>query len=400
MIAGGLHAWQVLCFPIILLATTRISMWAWMAGGLYSPRPAVLLAGSGLLALACLVGSLWYRLVEIPDVGEPFDVKAFAAGIPGPEHNESRQAIQEALQESQERQIAADSQAPPPKPIRLPQDAQPAPAKTHGDAARPAGPPDIVVEEAQIPIRNYYELIEHVLDGLVPASDPQVGKWLDLVFQGDWMKHLSEAVQLPLAVFTDPCTANLASNGKIEHSASQTARAILARALQLQSQKKNAEALDHIQTVLALSRHLRHKAGTYYYLSGLTIEKLAIEALDQWVHDLGHQPQLLRRAAEELGEDPFRGAGRTGGGRNHRLFHVAVKKEAPATCWRRQTIFECHSCGALLLPPERGVTLVAGGLDVGQQVAYQHQFGRNRNSVSIGQDKDEDRNEGDDLSQR
>ncbi len=300
MVAGGLHAWQVLCFPIILLATTRISMWAWMAGRLYSPRPAALLAGGGLLALACLVGGLWYRLVEIPDVGEPFDVKAFAAGISGPEPNESRQAIQEALQESQERQIEADSQAPPPKPIRLPQDAQAAPAKPDGDAARPAEPPDVVVEEAQIPVRNYYELIEHVLDGLVPASDPQVGKWLDLVFQGDWMKHLSEAVQLPLAVFTDPRTANLASDGKIEHSASQTARAILARALQLQSQKKNAEALDHIKTVLALSRHLRHKAGTYYYLSGLTIEKLAIEALNQWVHDLGDQPQLLRRAIDEL----------------------------------------------------------------------------------------------------
>ena len=39
-------------------------------------------------------------------------------------------------------------------------------------------------------------------------------------------------------------------------------------------------------------------------------------------------------------------------------------------------------------------------IDIGQQVAYQHQCGWNRNAVSVGQDKNEGRNEGDDLSQR
>ena len=39
-------------------------------------------------------------------------------------------------------------------------------------------------------------------------------------------------------------------------------------------------------------------------------------------------------------------------------------------------------------------------IDVGQHVAYQHQLGRDWDAVSVSQDKNEDRNECDDLSQR
>jgi hypothetical protein len=43
--------------------------------------------------------------------------------------------------------------------------------------------------------------------------------------------------------------------------------------------------------------------------------------------------------------------------------------------------------------------IIEKNIDVGQQIAYQHQFGRNWDAVSVGKDKNEDRNERDDLSQ-
>src|SRR5439155_12848464 len=87
LVGGGLHAWQICAVPIILLVATRLSMWAWMADQLSSFRPRGVLAGAGLLALTCLVGGLNYRQAEIPNAGEPFDVRAFEKSIPGPVEN-------------------------------------------------------------------------------------------------------------------------------------------------------------------------------------------------------------------------------------------------------------------------------------------------------------------------
>jgi hypothetical protein len=330
MVAGGLHGWQVFGFPIILLATTRLCMWAWMADRLYTPRTAALLAGGGILAFALLAGSICYRQIEIPDVGEPFDVKAFAASFPGPEQNKSPQAIKDALLESQMRQVEADAEVGPPKPIRLKQLTRSASAKADGEAARPkepadnllerlkqasqqdlakpdeaaaraVEPADSVVEEPEIPVQDYYDLIQYLFDGEISADNPDLGKWLDEVFQGDWMKHLSEAVRLPLAVFIDPRTANsFIGDMQVYQWSYHTAHAMLARALQLQSRKDDAGVLDHIVTVLALSRQLRNKADTLYYFAGLFMENRAIKTLDRWSRQLGPHPDLVRRAVEEL----------------------------------------------------------------------------------------------------
>jgi len=282
-----------------------------------------------MLALAFLAGSIWYRQAEIPNVGEPFDVRAFTASIPGPEHNKAPEAIKDALLKSQERVMEADFKLGPPNPIRLkphpPSDtarAQGQAAEGQAAAAVPAEVFDALGGEPEIPAKDYFELIDYVLNDDFPVDDPQLGKWLDEVFQieemkhlreaiplplgvfidprTEWMKHLRKAVQLPLAVFIDPRTADVLSDRRIEHPGYLAAKAILGRALQLQSRKKDAEALDHIMTVLALSRHFRNMADTSSYLLALTIEKWAVEVLDRWVRQLGSNPDLLRRALDEL----------------------------------------------------------------------------------------------------
>src|SRR5947209_3841898 len=98
-----------------------------------------------------------------------------------------------------------------------------------------------LTEETEIPVQDYYDLIQHLFDGEVSADNPELGKWLDEVFQGDWMKHLNEAVRLPHAVFIDARTANsFVGDVQVYHSSYRTAHVMLARALQLQSRKDDA----------------------------------------------------------------------------------------------------------------------------------------------------------------
>ncbi len=209
IVSGGVHWWQVFALPILLLASTRLCICLWVLYRLNSARSALLLTGGGLLAFASLIGGICYRVVEVPDVGEPFNVKAFVASIPDREHDEAAVAIKKALDEANQNQIEADRKLGPPKPIRLKPPKAELP-KPDGQADRP----DMVPAgdgpgELEIPVTNYFDLIDRFLSGFPLVDDPQLIQWLDLVFQGEWMKRLSEAVELPLAVLTDPRTGSL-----------------------------------------------------------------------------------------------------------------------------------------------------------------------------------------------
>lgn len=317
LVGGGLHVWQIFAAPIILLAATRLSMWAWMADHLFSFRPAAVLTGFGLLALICLAAGMNYRQAEIPNVGEPFDVQAFTRSIPVPE-GRVRQAIKETLEELEKRLKEADAKLGPPKPPtpKPPPPLPPPPAEEV--AATPAGSektstkPDeaaaaagammaqVLEEQSKPPPKDYFELLDHVLAENRAMDDRQLAKWLDLVFQGDWMQRLREAVQLPLAVLVDPRTATIGSNTEIRHISYLAGRVLAARALQFQARKDDAAAFDHLETALALSRHVRNKASSYGYLTGVAIEKEAIDVLERGLWQTGPRPELLRRVLEGL----------------------------------------------------------------------------------------------------
>ena len=79
---GGLPGWQVAIIPLLLLLASAASQHAWISGRLLSARSistiVVFLVAMGIW----LVGSLWHRVSEVPDVGEPFDVSAFLSELP------------------------------------------------------------------------------------------------------------------------------------------------------------------------------------------------------------------------------------------------------------------------------------------------------------------------------
>jgi ABC-type transport system involved in multi-copper enzyme maturation permease subunit len=315
LVGGGLHAWQICAIPIILLVATRLSMWTWMGDRLSSFRAAATLTGAGFLALICLVVGINYRQAEIPNVGEPFDVKAFEKSIPGPEQGNAVWPIKQALDllfvnEKMATAKLGPPKPPPKKPKPPAKIEQPKPDEVAAVLAAGAGDP-IGEEEAESAPQSYFDIIQRVLDEGRPIDeDPQLGQWLDEVFRpnefrGDWLQQLNNAVQLPLAAFVDPKTASLGGDFhwrqfQVEHAAGAAGPILAARALQLLARGDDADALDHLMTALALSRHVRNKTPSYGYMIGVGIEKHAIDVMERWLQQLGPRPELLHKALQEL----------------------------------------------------------------------------------------------------
>ncbi|MGH7226953.1 MAG: hypothetical protein ACRELF_27375, partial [Gemmataceae bacterium] len=77
----GLHFWQIAGPPLALLTASCIAMPAWASDRLLMRGP-LLRIGQAVLAAGVWIGfALWYRVVEIPDVPDPFNVPEFVARI-------------------------------------------------------------------------------------------------------------------------------------------------------------------------------------------------------------------------------------------------------------------------------------------------------------------------------
>lgn len=277
LIAGGVAWWQVLVVPVFLLLATRLVMWAWVSDRLRGARAVAGLFGCGAVVAAWIAGTMVYRAVEVPDVGEPFDVPAFAASVPSVEKNRSGRLIRQALEQLAEREKAANAAIPRPMP-------QPRPLAS--DVTEVLTGRDLLIP---IPSRGW------------PADDAVVGPWLDVLFEGEWAGWLREAAGLPLGVVEDP--TSIVPGGRfipVVNRCRDLGMYLTARALQRQARGDPAEGLAHLADALALARNLRSRAVPFSHQMGRTVEGLALEGLDRWLEALGPDRKLLRRALDEL----------------------------------------------------------------------------------------------------
>jgi hypothetical protein len=282
LLAGGVYVWQVLIVPAILLVGLRPVLWPWASGRLHTVRPLVILTGIGVLGLAWIAGNLWFRAVQIPDVGQPFDIKAFAASLPAPD-NEAGELIRQAAgslgqyeQEVNAQFKAADEQK----------------AATPGKGNAPAPQP-----------KEWDILLGDVLQNGWTKDNAAAGPWLDRMFQGKWAEEFRKAVRLPLGMIVNLrlATADSENHAKAK-SYMRAANLFTARAYQLMAQGKQEAALEHLEIVLALSRQLRHKALAWPYFAGLRAQIYGLSAMDVWLRDLGPKPALLRSALIRLNQ--------------------------------------------------------------------------------------------------
>jgi hypothetical protein len=262
----GLHLWQVAAPALILWATTAFLVRAWAADRLASLRTYVGVSVAAVAALLCMVYGLWYRVTEIPDVPEPFDVAGYRASLPTPEENEAGKLIR-GVWGRVEAVMRDLNNSRDPKPRLFPE-------------------------------------VDKVLNDGWPEEKKELGEWMDKTFAENWLQPLAPLPDLPTGVVVDPRFMTERELSKEQGKWGQAAgfcTVLAARGLQQQARGDPAVFVEHLRIALALSRNLQHHAPSLIVLfQGRAMERFWPAAVDQWLKKLRGRPDLLRRALQAL----------------------------------------------------------------------------------------------------
>ncbi|HEY1381321.1 MAG TPA: hypothetical protein VGF55_31260, partial [Gemmataceae bacterium] len=228
---GGVHLWQWVGPPLLLVAATRLAIWPWASGRLGSWRPALGLIAAVVLAAAGTAAGVAYRLVEAPVRAEPFDVAAFEARLPTPEQNAAGRAINRAI------------------------------ARYRAHLARV----NAELGEKQAAGYEDWKFMGQVQDALTagqwPGDSAELDRWLDAVLQDRWLDELRQAVKLPLGMVAAGGTSHHSPDYATKPQATSAGTFILARGLRRTARDEIEPAFQDLELVLDYCRHLRSKTG-------------------------------------------------------------------------------------------------------------------------------------------
>jgi hypothetical protein len=269
----GLHFWQVAVPPLVLLLAAWWLVPAWAADRLLARSTFVRLGATFGAVAVWMTFGLWYRVAEIPDAPQPFDVRAFAASLPVPEKNTAGQSIRTAWTsvDTLVRLLGNRSQRPL-------------------FAGRQPGPNDLLFQA---------QVIEVAERGW-PGGKPELGEWLDEEFGPNfrnlWYTPLAEAAELPLGMVEDARNLNISIRMHQWSHAVPLSRILAARGLQQQARGDSRAFVDNLRIGLALVRNLQHFAPPDIARCGTAAEVIWPDALDRWLEKLRGQPELLKQA--------------------------------------------------------------------------------------------------------
>jgi hypothetical protein len=272
LLAGNVPLWQILVLPAILLVTTRLAMWPWVSGRLATAKPLLGLTGAFGLMAATLASCFWYRSVEVPDVGEPFDLKEFKKNLTALDNQAGD------LMHTAAKMLGALS-----------------PNTTFGES-------ESENRATQLDAKRRALLLDQVLvNGWSKTDEKEVGRWLDELFlqdELDWATKAEEAAKLPLGVIRYPWAAD--SNAEREGLPDflPMARLFTIRALQLQGRGDSRGALSMLETTLALSRQVQNYSTGILLDQALRMEYTALIGMRLWLDKVGPDKELLRAAQE------------------------------------------------------------------------------------------------------
>jgi hypothetical protein len=288
LILSGVSAWWVFIIPALLLLTARLAMRPWASARLMTFRPILGLSSTAALMVICLSAFFWRRATEVPDVGEPFDVKAYLATLPPPEKNEAAQLIRHALANLKEQRNKVDHE------LGWPRDPNWREINEKSDTT--------TVRRA---INDAYDwtFVRVVCDGW-PAEDKRIGAWLDQLFRGEWASEIQKISHLPLGTLEDPRFFDGSKwptqTFQLGADCGKMARLLVARGLQLQARGDSRGALNQLESALAISRQLQNNGLYDQVKEAESIEKEVLTGYGYWLEKIGADKDLLRAGLDVL----------------------------------------------------------------------------------------------------
>ncbi|MHB1423939.1 MAG: ABC transporter permease [Gemmataceae bacterium] len=288
LVGIGLHFWQVAAAPLALLVAGWLLMPAWTADRLLSRDPLMRLGSALLATVLGVVGGLWYRVAEIPDVHEPFDMLEFSAGIPplDPDKNRGGMDIRGAwvgVEQMMRELFVKREKEPRVEPVQLFQKENSFLQEVQDIYAKP--------------------------EGGWPNRPSDLGDWLDKQFEKEWYCGVLAAAYCPVGVVEDArqLTFDLSfSSGRQWNYLTFLNMVLAVRGLQRQARGDHWTFANNLRISLALSRELQHRAPPTVANAGRHGEMIVVSALDRWLSALPNYPDLLESVRDILLEHEAR----------------------------------------------------------------------------------------------
>jgi ABC-type transport system involved in multi-copper enzyme maturation permease subunit len=271
LLASGLHGWQPLGPPILLLASTPFLLRPWAAGRIASWTTAKRLTPFVVLAGLWIAGGLWYRVLEIPNVPEQVDLEAVRATLPTEKENQAGELVRRACVSFGDLSRKLFDEQP--------RDAHPGIAQPHL----------VLIERA-----------ENVLDHGWSGDDPELAAWLNKIIGGKWFGVLKEAADLPPGMVEDMRNLTFSSPRPAADNSTDVTLVLAARGLQRQAAGDDEAFVENFRMGLKLSLAMRHRAPIRDVYRGQEHEVLLLKALDRWMERLHGRPDLLHQALDIL----------------------------------------------------------------------------------------------------
>lgn len=279
--AGGLASWQLYGVPVLLLAWSLLFLRMRMDESRFRVHRLSGVAACGISVAAWTGANLWYRVSQIPNVGQPFDVPTYLAEQPSATNNRAGDLL-EALQQE------------------LPEWKEVVRQKV-GPLTRPPYPAVGEYENGGSE-RGWYDYTSQANDVLLegwPAKPGKFGDWLEQMCAGPWARDAREIAHLPVGVVRLPMLGGWLEP-RMRYIDWEVGAILGAHALQLQAAGDDTGALDVIASELAISRTISNHAVTTQFLAGHWVEYHALTALLTWARKPGIARGQLARALREV----------------------------------------------------------------------------------------------------
>jgi hypothetical protein len=273
LLGGGLRLWQAAGVPLLALAASRVLLPAWTAGRL--ERKARSLAAIGTLGVSALwlVAALGWRVLEVPDLPEGFNMAEFMAGLPAPDQEDAGSLTRQACEGVLARQRALGTERKTPLPFT-----------DNPDAFQ----------------TDYRIQCEGVLEVGWRAGDAWLAEWLDRLFDAPWPGQLARAAEMPPGVVEDPRRLALTRPLRMGTIAEWMSFYLSAHGLLQQAQGDPAAFVADLRAGLALVRNLRHDTVPSMVVAARRVEDTLLKGLDRWLESLAGRPDLLRQVLHLL----------------------------------------------------------------------------------------------------